>query len=370
MTMKASAPGKLLLSGEWAVLEVGNPAIVTAVDKRVWAEIEANEEISVFLDDFNIRDARGDFREGKFEWTGALTDDERDRLKFCRGAIEACLNYLGNDYRPFWIRSWGEMSQLMVDGQMKKIGFGSSAASVVAFVGAILRFHGMDITKRDTRNIIYKLSTIAHYFVQGKVGSAFDVAASTYGGVFVYTRFDPKWLAERMEAGDSVREIVEQDWPGLSVEELGIPKGFDLLVGWTRDSASTSAMVKDMNVFKQMNREEYERLFRQIAELVREVIPAWKEGEREKILELLRKNEEHLRELGEKSRVNIETPSLRKLSEAANQAGGAGKLSGAGGGDCGIAVSFDPRTSERIRDTWKETGLFVVDARMDPQGVC
>lgn len=366
--MKISAPGKLFLSGEWSVLEMGNPGMVTAVNKRVWVDIEESDSISVSVDDFNIKDARGEFRKGKFEWTGELTEEQKDKLKFCKGAIEAALNYLG-EHKPFRIRSWGEMSQLEVDGEMKKIGFGSSAASVVAFVSGILRFHGKDIESRAIRDVIYKLSTIAHYFVQGKVGSAFDVAASTYGGVFVYKRFDPKWLIERMESGASVKEIVEQDWPGFEVEQLVIPDELDLIIGWTKGSASTSAMVKQMNGFKADNPDEYKKMFDQLANLVRELIPFWKSGDKEKILEYLRKNEDYLRELGKRTGVNIETPELKTLSEVANQAGGAGKLSGAGGGDCGIAVTFSPSISEKIKKGWQESGLYIVDARMDKNGV-
>ncbi len=366
--MKASAPGKLFLSGEWAVLELGNPGMVAAVNKCVWVDIEEANEISVSVDDFKISDARGEFRNGKFEWASELTDEQREKLIFCRGAIEAALRYLG-EFKPFRIRSWGEMSQLEVDGEMKKIGFGSSAASVVAFVSGILKINGRDIESREVRDIIYKLSTIAHYFAQGKVGSAFDVAASVYGGIFVYKRFDPKWLVSQMESGRPVKEIVEQDWPGFEVEELEIPEGFDLLVGWTRGSASTSAMVKQMNGFKEQNPEEYRRLFDQIADLVRELVPLWKAGNKERILECLRKNEDYLRELGEKSGVNIETPELMKLSEVANRAGGAGKLSGAGGGDCGIAVCFEPDVAEKIEKAWQEAGLYLVDAKVDHQGI-
>jgi phosphomevalonate kinase len=365
--IKISAPGKLFLSGEWSVLEMGNPGIVAAVNKRVWVEAEEASEISVSVDDFKISDAMGEFGDGRFEWTSELTDEQRERLIFCRGAIEAALKYLG-EFKPFRIRSWGEMSQLEVDGEMKKIGFGSSAASVVAFVSAILKLNGKDIESRDVRDIIYKLSTIAHYFVQGKVGSAFDVAASTYGGVFVYKRFDPKWLLGQMESSKAVKEIVEEDWPGFEVEELEIPEGFDLLVGWTRGSASTSAMVKQMNGFKEQNPGEYKRLFDQIADLVRGLIPAWKAGDKESILEYLRKNEDYLRELGKKSGVNIETPELMKLSEVANQAGGAGKLSGAGGGDCGIAVCFDSGIAEKIKQGWSQAGLYLVDAMFDYSG--
>jgi len=223
--------------------------------------------------------------------------------------------------------------------------------------------------KRGAKDRIYKLSAIAHYFVQGKIGSAFDVAASTYGGVFVYQRFDPKWLEEKLNSGQGVREIVDQDWPAFRAEPLEIPEGFRLIIGWTKESASTSAMVKQLNTWAEGNREEYKRLYDQIANLVRELIPAWKDKNKERILELVRKNEGFLKELGEASGVNIETPDLKMLSESANQAGAAGKLSGAGGGDCGIAVCFDSESAEKVKNGWEEKEFYLVDATIDYNGV-
>lgn len=364
--MQISAPGKLFLSGEWAVLELGNPGLVTAVNKRVFCEIEENEEITITVDDFNINGILADF-DDKLLLNNA-SQEEHEKLKFMKGAIETVLKYL-DEYKKFKIRSWGEMSQIEIDGEQRKIGFGSSAAAVVATVAGLLAFHDHDITKRETKDVIYKLSTIAHYFAQGKVGSAFDVAASTYGGVFVYKRFDPKWLEQAIESGKSVKWIVESDWPGFYVEELTIPEDFRLEIGWTKESASTSEMVKQMKEFKEKNREEYNRIYSDIGNLVRDVIRFWKAHDKENIIKTLRKNEDYLRELGEKSGVNIETPALKSLAELANKVGGAGKLSGAGGGDCGIAVVFDDAKAEAIRKKWKDNGFYLIDATIDKNGV-
>lgn len=366
--IRVSSPGKLFLSGEWSVLEMGNPGIVAAVNKRVHVEIEESERIELTIDDFKIKGLGARLEDGKLVFERELSDYEKEKLIFPKASIETAIRYLG-ETKTFWIRSWGDMSQLEVDGQVKKIGFGSSAASVVSFISGILALNGMDVSERRTRDIIYKLSAAAHYFAQGKVGSAFDVAASTYGGVFVYKRFDSKWLVSQMERGSPLKEIAESEWPGWLVEELEIPEGFRLDIGWTRDSASTSVMVKEMNSFKEANPDEHKRMFDQIADLVRESIPEWKTKNKEKILDNLRRNEDFLRELGEKTGVNIETPDLRRLSDIANQQGAAGKLSGAGGGDCGIAVSFDDSVSEKVRSSWKEAGFPTIDATIDYDGV-
>lgn len=368
--IKVSAPGKLFLSGEWAVLEVGNPGIVTSVNKRVFAEIEESDKISITIDDFGIKDLGAEFDGNELKWDRELTEKEIKNTQFIKGSIETALRYIGdNAKKRFKIRSWGEQSQVEIDGEARKIGFGSSAASVVATVAGVLAFNGMDISDREVKDKIYKLSATSHYFVQGKVGSAFDVAASTYGGVFVYKRFDPKWLLGKLENGENLKEVIDQDWTAFEVEELEIPEGFGLSIGWTKESASTSAMVKQLNEWAKTNQEEYKRLYDQIANLVKELIPVWKEKNKEKILELLRKNEDYLRELGEKSGVNIETPGLKKLSEIANNNGAAGKLSGAGGGDCGIAISFSNESAENVKNEWKNSGLYIIDATVDYNGV-
>lgn len=367
--MQISSPGKLMLAGEWSVLELGNPCIVLSVNKRVFVEIEESDKITVTIDDFNIKDAKAKFIDGKLVWE-SVNEEEKEKLIFIKGAIETALQYLGfkDMTSGFKIRSWGEESQIEVKGEKKKIGFGSSAAAAVATVAALLKFNGIDIGSKKMKDIIYKLSTIAHYFAQGKVGSAFDVAASTYGGATVYKRFDPDFLVKELEL-KPVKEISEEEWLGFVAEDLKLPDDFTLLIGWTMESASTSAMVKQMDGFKNSNPEEYKRIYNDIANLVSDLINAWKENDKKKILSLIRKNEEYLQELGQKSGVNIETDELKKLSELANKAGAAGKLSGAGGGDCGIAVCFDKDTAEKIKTLWQESGLYLVDADIDYDGV-
>jgi phosphomevalonate kinase len=360
--MHCSAPGKLFITGEWSVLE-GNPGIVAAVNKRVHSVVEKNDDdILISIDDFGIKDLKCNF-DGKRLLFSENVVKVKDRLQFIKESTETALRYIsenGMKLKPFKIRTWGEETNIMVNNEQKKIGFGSSAASTVAVIASVLAFHGYDAEKEE----IYKLAAVAHYFAQGK-----DVAASTYGGLFVYKRFDPQWLTNRVERGERIKDIVRDEWPGLCIEELEIPDDLILLIGWTRKSASTSAMVRQMNDYKRNSPEEYGELIRAIAGIAAEAIEAFKKGDRGKFLSLIRKNEEALAELGGKSGVNIETPELKKLSETANRYGGAGKLSGAGGGDCGIAVCFDKKTAEKITEEWKKAGIRIVDADIDKNGV-
>ena len=53
----------------------------------------------------------------------------------------------------------------------------------------------------------------------------------------------------------------------------------------------------------------------------------------------------------------IYTDRLKVLKEAAEGLNCVAKSSGAGGGDCGIALSFDAASSKQLIQAWKEAGI-------------
>lgn len=366
MSIHYSAPGKLFLSGEWAILEMGTRGIVAAVNKRVHSKVEDNHSgIYVTIDDFGLKNLYADFDGTKLNFAESGHDKE---LQFIKEAIETALRFLsdkGTALKHFRIHTWGEETNIDIGGQRKKVGFGSSAAATVAVVASVLEYHGYHANKEE----IYKLATIAHYFAQGKVGSAFDVAASTYGGVFVYSRFDPDWLTNKMASGESISGIVAAKWPGFLVDELEIPNDFRLVIGWTKEEASTSVMVKQMNEFKKNNAKEYEAAIRSVADCAHNAIDAWRDSDWDRLIIELQNNQQALARLGKVSGVNIETPGLETLAELANTCGAAGKLSGAGGGDCGIAVCFQEDAEKKVKHVWQNSGFAVLDATVDRRGV-
>ncbi|MBD3208674.1 MAG: phosphomevalonate kinase [Candidatus Nealsonbacteria bacterium] len=371
-----SAPGKVCIAGEWAVLEKGNPLVVAAVDRRIFAGLRKSSDnlIHITLRDFGIEDVRCDFKKGKISFAEQLGERQKKHLSFISSALESVLQYAGFKF-PFQIETWGERSSLQQresaeDLERKKMfGFGASAASVVAVVAGVLKLYGEDIAANRDRERVYKLSAVAHYLAQGKVGSGFDVAASTFGGILVYKRFDPDWLKEQIGQGQSLREILKMKWPGFYYRTLQVPEDTSLLIGWTGESSSTAGMVKQMYQWKEKNKKEYDRIMEGINKLVLQLISSLEKKEKPKIIRFLQKNEDYLRELGRKSGVNIETDSLAKLSSIANEKGAAGKLSGAGGGDCGIAIAFDEQTAREIIEEWGRNSILFIDVPIAFEGV-
>lgn len=368
-----SAPGKLMLSGEWSVLEKGNPCIVLAVEERVKAVIKESAKIQFTAKDIGIETIIGTFDKKQITWEKTLAFDEKNKIVLGEKAIEISLKYLqckGIKTRNFSIETISSISSVKLsEGIGKKIGFGSSGAACVAIVGAILKHHGLNITDFSSKVLIYKLSSIAHYFGQGKVGSAFDIAASTFGGALIYSRFDSNWLVSQLDFGKSIAEIADSSWPGFSAKSIELPENFILCVGWTRQSASTKDLVLQLEKFKAEQSEEYWKIINSIKNVTENLIAAIRQSNERKILDLIKQNRKFLKELSDKSSNNLETKELALLSDIADNCGAAGKFSGAGGGDCGIAVCFGNEIAKKIKAEWKKNGIIPVEIAIAKNGV-
>jgi len=135
----ARAPGKLVLSGAYAVLS-GAPALVVAVDRYVLA-------------------------------------DSARRATFLTPEVQAAL---GAQSAP-----WFDASELREGEQ--KLGLGSSAAILVASLAA-LELAAEPTLKDDALCArVYERALVAHRAAQGG-GSGVDVAASAHGGVLAARR--------------------------------------------------------------------------------------------------------------------------------------------------------------------------------------
>ena len=136
---RAQAPGKLVLSGAYAVLS-GAPAIVTAVSRYVIADTARPAEL--------------------------LTDE-----------VAAAL-------RPGQRAPAFDASQLREAG--RKLGLGSSAAILLASLFALEQDADPTLDANGLRRALFARALHAHRQAQGG-GSGVDVAASCFGGTLVYS---------------------------------------------------------------------------------------------------------------------------------------------------------------------------------------
>jgi phosphomevalonate kinase len=233
-------------------------------------------------------------------------------------------------------------------------------------VKAILEFHGVNVQDQRGLETVFKIACIAHFEAQGKVGSSFDVAASAFGGLLHYKRFDPAWLAQEFKAEKRLYRIVDGPWPALHLEPLAVPKEFRLLLGYTGPDSSTKEMIRKMEVAKTTQEEEYRRIVHEIGRAVEKLVRAFRQSNAAEITDGIRHNRRLLQDIARLSELNLETNQLGLLADIAEQNGAAGKFSGSGGGGVGIAVCFDAPTEKKIVSGWQKNGITRVDAKIAP----
>lgn len=358
-----------MLSGEWSVLEDGVPCIVMTIDQKVSVTITESKEM--------IFSAKGTEHTTKAKYVSGqiIIEDEKEKefFLFVSKSVEAALRYLNDSKiktKNFSIET--NSSDTLVnlgDGKKAKVGFGSSAAIVAATVAAVLNYHGYEIETIKSKEVIFKLGCIAHYLAQGKIGSSFDVAASTYGGVLVYEKPNMKYVIEQINKKLSMKEIVEKRWPLFFAEQIIMPVKFNLNIGFVGYSASTKELIQKLDIYKKERKVEYQILIGKIKLVTQKLILAIKRVQLEEILSLLKQNRILLKQLNDESKNKLETKELTILADIADKLGGAGKFSGAGGGDCGIAISFDKKIKKSIEEKWKEKGIYSIKAKISPTGV-
>lgn len=342
--IQTSAPGKLYIAGEYAVIEPGHPAILIAVDQFIRVSLEEALGEGSISSYGNI----------PILWTrnkGKLVLDQRDnRLFYIMAAINIVETYakeLGRKLHFYHLKVDSELE----NHNGKKYGLGSSAAVTVATVEALCQFYNITISKEQ----LFKLAALAHLEINNN-GSCGDVAASVYGGWISYTTFDKSWILEQSQ-NKSIRELLMKEWKNLSIESLTPPEELKLVIGWTGSPASTTILVDNVNDKRIEKGILYKAFLEDSKKCVEKMIRAFKENNINEIQRQIGINRELLVNMGNDLDIVIETPLLRKLCNIALQFNGYGKPSGAGGGDCGIVIFKDNEHLKDLINEWEKCGI-------------
>ncbi len=361
------AHGKILWLGGYSILEKGNIGYVTTVDAGVHVHLSLNDEdiIRIEVPQFDVRaEGKVDLKTGKFGF------EPKKEMLLVKIAAEAALMYAvseGCRISGFNIRSENDpaFSYRIGDGGRKvsKSGLGSSAAVTAATVGAVLTAFGLDFYKDDT---LHKIAQVAHALGTGKIGSGFDIAAASYGDI-IYSRYSPELIKDFPKdfSMNDVSRIVKMRWD-YSIERFPLPNVFDFLVAnFVGNAAITTSMVGSVNGFKETNRQEYDKIIREMDDRNRTAIEKLrllqKIGEEESFNEFKSAFDQARvasKRLGKLSNVPIEPDDATELIEESNANGGfATKLPGAGGYDSIaslIRVENGNKGMDKLRKFWSE----------------
>ena len=314
--------GKLYWAGEYAILEPGQLALIKAIPIYMTAEIESSEVYRLYSDMFTYSvDMRPDSSYALIQETVALVEDY--------------LTAQGVDLQPFSLDIRGKMER-----EGKKFGLGSSGSVVVLVIKAMLALY----ERPAERDLLFKLAS-AVLLKRGDNGSMGDIACIVSEALVLYQSFDREKVAQWLENED-LPTVLARDW-GFSIRSVEPALDFDFLVGWTKEVAVSSHMVKQIK--NNMNTS----FLQASKETVDSLVKALHEGQEEKIMELLEQASQLLENLSS----DIYTPSLRQLKNASHDLKAVAKSSGAGGGDCGIALSFDQDSTTLLKKRWADLGI-------------
>lgn len=418
--VQASAPGKLYIAGEYAVVD-GAAAIAVTVNRYVTITIE-DENLQLTTTPrknyYGIITSKNE-KYKPLLWTRSLTqaiailDDEHDASTYSGALTDATPGTQAERSTKYYAYVLAAMRvvdayarecnapnmerrlyNLHVDSELddaksgRKYGLGSSAAVTVATVRALCEWYGLSVSTPT----VAKLALIVSSKV-AKSGSGGDVAASAYGGWIMYRAYNREWLGAELtlvESGESsFSKLLRKKWPRLEVRRLNVSPSLKLLVGWTGSPASSAELVSSVesgagsgagsnagsnvgsnagygaaetqpSVQTQPSRQTlpftYEDFCACSEACVQRLIIALESYDLLGIARGFACNRQLLNDLGALTGTTIETPQLTELIESATNVGLPAKTSGAGGGDCGIAVVSvdDTDRADFVKSRWKE----------------
>lgn len=303
--MAASAPGKLILYGEHAVV-FGEPALSTAINLRAEVYTRPHEQ-----------------------WLADGASIDEPRYRYVKAALRRA-----NARGPLWI----EIRSMIPSGA----GLGSSAAVTVATLGAV---HAMDGTF-DAHRIATEAFEVEHE-VQGRA-SPIDTSTATAGGALLVLR----------EPEQDLLWSVQRDTRQWSLHRCKLPP-LDFVVGYTGISAATGPLVAQVKERVDRDPEAAERV-REIGRITLEGVHALRRSDLAEAGRLMDRNHVLLNELG------VGHPMLDRLVAAARPHAHGAKLTGAGGGGSMVAISEEP---EKAAQAIRKAGGKAFVVRSEPVGV-
>ena len=320
--MQVQTCGKLYLAGEYAVLSPGHAALIKNIPIYMRAEIEAADSYELDSD--------------LFSYKASLAPDADYGL--IQETIQLMSNYLSllqRPLRPFALTIRGKMEK---DG--RKFGLGSSGSVVVLTIKAMAAFYQLQLSS----DLLFRLAAVV-LLKRGDNGSMGDLACIAYEQLVYYRSLDRMAIRQRL-VDTNLLEILKHNW-GYEIKPIYPALSCDFLVGWTREPAISSDLVKQVK--SSLNEDFLIQTQLQVDGLKEALESADKTAVKNSLLTAS--------QLLDSLSPLIYTEKLQALREASQGLDCVAKSSGAGGGDCGFALSFATEDSQTLIQRWQEAGL-------------
>ncbi len=370
MCVTASAPGKIILMGEHAAV-YGRPALVAAVDRRLYAHLTETpgRDVRLELPEVEVSETVS----WDHVWDYARAARRRWSEYQERPGPEAFRRLRGDDPAHLVKVALGEAARLRADSATPGVelrlrseipigaGFGSSAAAAMAIACAYLRLCGVEVAMVELERLGLEIERRQHGSPSG-----IDTATVIRGGLV--------WAARDAADRLSVAPVPARaaDLGRIRVFNSGTP------------AESTGAVVAAVRAGRDADPEQFERLLERMEAATLELRRQLEGGGQATeaggtpaprgLLGPIREFEACLEEIG------VVPTRLRQIVREVESRGGAAKISGAGalsGTGAGSLLVYHPRVEEidgwgsrrrRASDTFLDR-IERLDVRLGAEGV-
>ncbi|KXT75780.1 phosphomevalonate kinase [Streptococcus sp. DD12] len=327
MSITVKAPGKLYLAGEYSILTPGQSALILPVPLYLTATIAPAKSRRLFSEQIGQ----------------VATGPEDTRYQLIYQAIALAETYL---LQMGWLKERCPFS-LTISGQLgqagKKFGLGSSGCVVVVTLKAVLAFYGVTVSS----DLLFKLAS-ATLLTLGDNGSMGDIACITTDQVTSYVSFDRQSVKQWLEE-EAIAQVMTRDW-GYEISPVASTFPATVLVGWTQKAASSQDLVDRV---KGSQAPAFLQVMEKAVARLKEALEA---GQKALAQSAIKQAGQALKDLDPA----IYTPALDALVAQAQALDIAAKSSGAGGGDCGIALVFDTAQARALSQAWQTVGIETI----------
>lgn len=336
MQRALSAPGKLFLSGEYAVLW-GGTARVAAIGPRTGALVRRREDREVHL---VLEEGRlvGHATPLGVSWGAEVPVG----FRFAARTVGEVFRAHGRDALGLELA----LAPGLTAPDGRKLGMGGSARACV-------------LAAEATRYVIeaqldsLKLALLAHGLEQNLKGSGGDVAAIFAGGLSRYRRYPVERLVGSSGGPPALAESPPVDLVRLS------PPLPHLSYAFAGESASTRGLIAQVE--QRLDARRREAFVAESDELGAALEEGLVKGSFPAVSEAVGRLHGLLCGLGP-----LETEPMRRILALARSYGCAGKISGAGGGDGCVLFAPDAEAAARMREGLEARGFLTLPLTLEP----
>lgn len=379
MKVTVQAPGTIILAGEMAVNELQYRGLALAVDRYVYCDFEHLENFSISLPDLGISKVTASYEGGVFSLLEGFSVDEslekkqRDQAQLARATLETVLLFLesqGHRIEPFSLATDTiEHNITLKDGSQQKLGLATSAALTVSIIGTLLKVYAYDIYENDTKWIIYKLAILSHFRGHIPIRSGLDVASCTFGKIIDYQRYDRQWVQSQLDNNVSLAQIVEMNWPNVSIDDFDIPAEIQFTAAWCGSKLNPHMVREKVRQFRDQDPQTFEQFVNMIGEATLKTKQAVVDNHHSYLINLVEASNLLFHNMAEAFGLDINSQKHKECHQIAKKHEGASKPCGLFHGDISVAVCFDQFIKEDIEWEWEEAGLYPLDVFVASKGV-